>query len=81
VVSFDTGALPELVTGDAGRVVAYGGDPWQLEPPDVAGLAQAAAVLLDDQPRFRRAARQRAEAAFGLDRMVEAYLEVLVDAV
>ena len=32
VVSFDTGALPELVTPGAGRVVAYGGDPWRLDP-------------------------------------------------
>ena len=36
VVSFDTGALPELVTQDAGRVVAYGADAWRLEPPDIA---------------------------------------------
>jgi glycosyltransferase involved in cell wall biosynthesis len=78
VVSFDTGALSELVTGDAGRIVAYGGDPWRLDPPDVDGLARAASELLGDLPRFRLAARQRAEAAFGLDDMVQAYLDVLL---
>ena len=78
VVAFDTGALPELVTGDAGRVVPYGGDPWELEPPDVAGLARGAAEVLADQPRFRQAARRRAEEAFGLDRMVEGYLGCLL---
>ncbi len=30
VVSFATGALPELVTGDSGRVVPYGGNPWRV---------------------------------------------------
>ena len=78
VVAFDTGALPELVTGDAGRIVPYGGDPWKLEPPDVAALARGAAELLADQPRFRQGARRRAEAAFGLDAMVEGYLECLL---
>jgi glycosyltransferase involved in cell wall biosynthesis len=78
VVAFDTGALPEMVLGDSGLVVPYGGDPWQLDPPDVAALAQAALVVLGEQPRFRIGARLRAEAAFGLDRMVENYLDFLV---
>ena len=78
VLSFDTGALPELVTGDSGRVARYGGDPWKLDPPDVPALAAAAVEILADQPRFRRAARQRAEQVFGLDGMVEAYLDVLL---
>jgi glycosyltransferase involved in cell wall biosynthesis len=78
VAAFDTGALPELVSGDAGRVVPYGGDPWKLEPPDVPALAAAAAGILADGPRFRSAARARAEAAFGLDRMIERYLDVLL---
>jgi len=78
VAAFATGALPELVTGDSGRLAPYGGDPWKLENPDVAGLAQAAAEILDDPGRFRAAARRRAEEAFGLDRMVECYLDVLI---
>jgi glycosyltransferase involved in cell wall biosynthesis len=78
VAAFDTGALKELVTGDSGRVVAYGGDPWQLEEPDIPALAAAAADILTDQEKFRAAARQRAEKAFGLDRMVDSYLEALL---
>ncbi len=77
VLAFDTGALPELVCGDAGRVVPYGGDPWRLEPPDTQSLVEAALEILADQPRFRRAARAHAERHLGLDQMVEAYLEVL----
>lgn len=77
VVAFDTGALAELVQGDAGRLVPYGGDPWWIEPPDLDGLAAAARHVLEDQPRFRAAARRQAEAGFSLERMVAGYLEVL----
>jgi glycosyltransferase involved in cell wall biosynthesis len=77
VAAFSTGALPELVTGDSGRLVPYGGDPWKLDPPDIPTLAEAAAEILQDQPRFRAAARQRAEQSLGLDHMVERYLDVL----
>jgi glycosyltransferase involved in cell wall biosynthesis len=78
VAGFATGALPELVTGDSGRLVPYGGDPWKLEKPDVPRLAEAAVEILENQARFRAAARQRAEEAFGLERMVERYLDVLL---
>jgi len=77
VVGFDTGALPELVPGDAGRIVPYGRNVWRLESPDVAGLACAASEILAHPARFRNAARAHAGQAFGLDRMVAAYLEVL----
>jgi glycosyltransferase involved in cell wall biosynthesis len=78
VAAFATGALPELVTGDSGRLAPYGGDPWKLEPPDVDALAAAATEILHDQARFRKAARRRAEEGFGLDSMVEKYIEVLL---
>jgi glycosyltransferase involved in cell wall biosynthesis len=78
VAAYDTGALAELVQGDAGRVVPYGGDPWRLEPPDLPALVEAAAEILKEQERFRQAARRRAETAFGLDAMVEGYLEALL---
>jgi glycosyltransferase involved in cell wall biosynthesis len=79
VVGFDSGALTELVAGDAGRVVPYGGDPWKLETPNIPALAAAAAEVLKDQPRFRIAARARAETLLGVDGMVEAYLKVLLE--
>jgi glycosyltransferase involved in cell wall biosynthesis len=77
VISFDTGALPELVTLNSGQVVPYGGDPWHLEPPDIKALADAAETVLKDQPSFRAGARARAEAEFSLDKMVDGYVEVL----
>jgi glycosyltransferase involved in cell wall biosynthesis len=75
VVSFDTGALPELVTREAGVIAPYGGDPWKLDPPDISGLAAAAQAVYRDPPRYRQGARLRAEEAFSLDTMVEAYLK------
>ena len=78
VAAFGTGALPELVTGDSGCLVPYGGDPWKLDRPDVPALANAAVEILQNQAHYRAAARQRAEEAFGLDQMVERYLDVLI---
>jgi len=78
VVGFDTGSLSEIVQGDAGRLAPYGADHWKLEPPDISGLVRAAEEVLDDQPRFRKAAREQAENTLGLDRMVDEYLKVLL---
>jgi len=78
VVAFDTGAIPELVVGDSGKVVPYGGDSWRMEMPDIPALAEAAAEILENQARFRKAARSHAESALGLDKMVDEYLKVLL---
>jgi glycosyltransferase involved in cell wall biosynthesis len=78
VLAFGSGALPEMVTGEAGTVVPYGGDPWHLDPPDVDALAAGAVNILQHQERYRVGARARAEAAFGLERMLAGYLEALV---
>ncbi len=77
MVSYDTGALPELVVGDAGRLARYGADAWKVEPPDVRALVEAAREVVEDQWRFRAGARQRAEAAFGLDHMIDGYMHAL----
>jgi glycosyltransferase involved in cell wall biosynthesis len=78
VVSFDTGSLAELVTPEAGFIAPYGSDSWKLEQPDVAGLAAGAELVLKAWPKFSAGARQRAEAAFGLDSMTEKYLDALL---
>jgi glycosyltransferase involved in cell wall biosynthesis len=79
VIGFDSGSLKELVTDEAGRVVPYGGNPWKLETPDISALALSAEEVLTKQDQFRAAARKRAESAFGLDQMVDAYLKVLLE--
>jgi glycosyltransferase involved in cell wall biosynthesis len=75
IISYDTGALKELVTDGAGQIVDYGGDPWNLDPPDVNALAEAALDVINKNSKYRIAARKRAEQAFGLDKMTKAYLE------
>ena len=80
VAAYATGSLPELVGGEAGQVVPYTGDPWSLELPDnaqSARMAEAVVEILQNQPRFRKAARARAEAEFGIQTLVDRYLEVL----
>jgi glycosyltransferase involved in cell wall biosynthesis len=77
VVAYDTGALRELVTAEAGRLAPYGGDPWRLGPPDAGALTEAARQVIEQQAELRIGARRRAEAAFGLDRMVEAYVQAV----
>ena len=77
VVAFDTGALSELITVDAGRLSPYGGDPWNLDPPDIESLAEAANQIITNQVGFRTAARKRAEEAFPLNHMVHGYLDVI----
>lgn len=77
VLAFDTGALSELVGEHAGRIVPYGGDPWQLAPPDIPALLRGAGKILANLVEFRAAARKRAEAAFSLESMVDGYLQAL----
>lgn len=78
VVAYDTGALSELVNEGAGEVVPYGANYWQLEDPIIPPLATACVKILHENPGYRQRARQRAQAAFGLDPMIEAYLQALV---
>ena len=77
VLAYDTGALPELVQNGAGRIVPYGGDPWELETPDLPPLVTGAMEILQHQDDFRTAAREHAESSFDLDQMVESYLQAL----
>ena len=77
VLAFDTGAMNEIVKGDAGRVVPYGGDPWRLDEPDIHSLVEAGLEIAQNQMMFRSGARKRAEEAFDEQWMVEQYLEML----
>lgn len=78
VTGFAAGALPELLDNESGRLSPWGGNVWKLDPPDRPALVETARGLLHDQPRYRTGARARAVAAFGLDAMVEQYLQALV---
>lgn len=77
VLAFDTGALNELVPPSAGAVIPYGGDPWQLAPPDVPALAIAAARILKNQAPHRAAARTHAQTHLDLNLMIDNYLQAI----
>ena len=76
VVTYDAGAMPELIEdGVTGLIVPRG---------DVDAMQAAVERLLDDEPLARRlgaAGRRRAEERFSLPMMVRGYLTVLEDAV
>ena len=78
VLAYDTGALPELVSADSGRVAPYGGDVWKLDPPDIPALTTAAWQALQVRDELSRGARLRAEANFNIEKIADSYLEVLL---
>lgn len=78
IVAYDTGALSELVQDGAGEIVPYGSNHWQLEDPVIQPLADACIKILEYNPSYRQSARERAENIFGIDQMVEAYLDELI---
>jgi glycosyltransferase involved in cell wall biosynthesis len=79
VIGFNTGSLSEIVQGGAGRLTPYGTDPWKLEQPDIQTLTDATDEVLQNNNLFRESAREQAEKNLGLDKMVDAYLKVLLD--
>lgn len=78
VIGFDTGSLPELVTGQTGEIAAYGADVWKLQKPDLHALVDAAAKVLGDLESYRRAARWHAAADYDIQRITDQYLDVLL---
>jgi len=78
VISFDTGALPELIADGGGIVVPYGGNPWELDPPDIQSLSKGASDILENLFRFKESTRNRAADGFDVEKMVDLYLEMLL---
>jgi glycosyltransferase involved in cell wall biosynthesis len=77
VVAFDTGSLKELVPPEAGIIVSYGSDPWQLEFPDVVELVKAINQVREDYSHFSAYARRVAEERYSIEEMTRKYLEVI----
>ncbi|NMB53280.1 MAG: glycosyltransferase family 4 protein [Leptolinea sp.] len=79
VLAFATGSLPEIISRNAGQVVPYGSNYWNLEPPDIQQLAIAGLDILTRQETYRQPARRRAVEEFSLARMVKQYMSALFD--
>lgn len=78
VVGYATGSIPELVGDNGGVVRPYGSDHWKLDIPESEELVTASANVLANLLQFQKSARERAEALFDLDQMVEAYRKILL---
>ena len=78
VISFETGALPELLEDRGGIVVPYGGDPWKLDPADIQFLAKKTLQVLENIDEHRISARKHAESVFDVEVMVDRYLDLLL---
>ena len=77
VIGYDTGALPELVTGGSGSIARYGNNPWKLQKPDIHSLADAAQDVLTNQEPYRKAAREQALKMFDIQSITDQYLKIL----
>ena len=78
VLAYDTGAMRELVSADAGRIVPYGGDVWKLDKPDAMVLAEGAQEILAKQDELSEGARHQAEANFDIQKIAAQYLEFIL---
>ena len=77
MVGYRTGALPELVPPEAGILVAYGGDPWKVDKPDLMGLSDAIRNVVSNLDQFSCAARRVAEAKYDVRQMTDTYMKVM----
>lgn len=77
IVSFDTGALPELVDESCGKIVPYGSNPWELEYPNVKDLEKAVVDIFSKYNQFSECAYQKAKQNYTLQFMFDRYNDVI----
>lgn len=76
VVSFRTGAVPELVDINSGVLADYGNDSWKLATPNVEELTAAARIAFGSRDILAAGARLAAERRFDARDMVKEYLKL-----
>lgn len=77
VIGFDTGSLRELVSEQAGEIVPYGSDPWELSFPDIKSLMASAQKVNENWNLYAEGARKSAERNFNMEKVAERYVEVI----
>ena len=78
ILGFDTGALKD-VAGEGGLIVPYGADSWKLERPVYGPLIDAAERVIRENSAYRRAARNRAETVFPIEKMARDYISFCLE--
>ncbi|MDD5198726.1 MAG: glycosyltransferase family 4 protein [Terrimicrobiaceae bacterium] len=76
VVGSRSGGMPELVGGEAGRLVDVPDDWTRDHAPDAERVADAVAGIMERHGQFARAARARAEANFDREKWVDRHAEI-----
>jgi len=76
VIGFDTGALKELIH-NAGEIVSFGGNPWELKNPSPESLILAARRVLDSWEDKSKIARQLSQRFYTLERMFISYRNIV----
>lgn len=78
VVCFDTGAMKELVSAQAGWVAPYGADDDRMQPAAIDPLVEGAVQVLAQWEKYSRGARQWTQQQFRVEDMVERYCQILL---
>jgi glycosyltransferase involved in cell wall biosynthesis len=77
VAAFKTGALPELVDDNCGRIIDYGSNPWELGYPDSEKLIQGILEIFSDYITFSNNAYQRAVRDYEIRDMFYKYNSII----
>ena len=77
VVAFDTGALSELISDNCGRIVPYGGNPWNLDYPDVTSLSKAIIDVINDRQNLSENAYRHVSNQFNFDNIFKQYIDII----
>lgn len=79
VVGSRSGGMPELVVGDAGRLIETPDDWTRDHAPDAEQVADAVVEIMRRPAEFGRAARDRAQGAFDRERWVDRHAEIFTE--
>jgi len=81
VLGYDLGVISEMLDPYSGILVKGAGDPWKGQSPgNFDLLAEAALGICNNRDTYRKGAQRIADERYGLDRMVDNYLEMLFPA-
>jgi glycosyltransferase involved in cell wall biosynthesis len=79
VIGSRSGGMPELVAGDAGRLIDVPDDWTRDHAPDAESVADAVIEIMRRPAEFGRAARERAAGAFDRERWVDRHAEIFTE--
>jgi glycosyltransferase involved in cell wall biosynthesis len=79
VVAYNTGALPELIDDQCGKIVEYGSNPWKLGYPNTKDMVRAILDVFENYKSYSENAYNKASLDYQLKDMFKKYLSVFND--